>query len=805
MTASKRLTTLERILTTPGLPGRHTMSCLAFWPRPLLACLTPLILLSTGCGGGGGEGAPAETPRFTLGGSISGLAASGLVLANGSDTLAVDAGATGFTLPTAVLGGSSFSLTVQAQPTGQTCSVANGSGTVGNANVNNAVVTCSVNAFTVGGSISGLDGSGLVLANGSDTLAVGAGDTSFTLPTAVAFGSSFSVVVQTQPTGQTCAVTGGSGTLGNAAVTDVAVSCGTNSFALGGSITGLASPGLVLANGSDTLAVDANAAGFTLPGAVAFGSPFNVTVQAQPIGLTCSVAGGIGTMDVAPVSSVAVTCSPNAFTLGGSISGLVSGGLVLAHGNDTLAVGANATSFTLPTAVAFGSAFNVAVLTQPTGLTCTVADGSGTMGAANVGGVRVTCSANAFTLGGSISGLTRSGLVLANGSDTLAVAANATSFTLPTAVAFGSGFNVTVQGRADGQTCTVANGSGTMGAGNVASVAVSCGAATFSVSTFAGSGAGGSNDGSATVARFKSPRGVAVDGNGLVYVADADNNRIRRISPAGVVSTFAGSSATGGADGDASVASFNRPRSVAVDANGTVYVADQDNHKIRKISAAGVVSTLAGSGLRGSADDTGTAASFAFPYGIAVDASGNVYVGDQSNHKIRKITPDGVVSTLAGSGANGGADGNGTAASFSNPAGVAVDRDGNVYVVEIGHRVRRITAAGEVSTVAGTGTAGSADGSADGTGTAASFNQPQGIAIGRDGSLYVADSSNRKIRKITPDGVVSTLAGTGVAGSADGNVADAQFNNPQGLALDASGQLYVADNGNNKVRKIAQD
>jgi len=253
------------------------------------------------------------------------------------------------------------------------------------------------------------------------------------------------VTVQTQPTGLTCSVASGSGTMGAANVGNVAVTCAANSYTLGGTISGLASNGLVLANGSDTLNVAANASNFTVPAPVAYGGSYAVTVQSQPTGLTCSVASGSGTMPAANVLNVVVTCAANAYSLGGSISGLTTSGLVLANGGDTITVPANASNFTLPAAVAFGSSYGVTVQTQPAGQSCGVTHGSGQMGAANVSNVSVTCSALPYSVGGTISGLTTSGLVLANGSDTLSVAANASGFTLPTAVSFGSSYAVSVQ------------------------------------------------------------------------------------------------------------------------------------------------------------------------------------------------------------------------------------------------------------------------------------------------------------------------------------------------------------------------
>jgi sugar lactone lactonase YvrE len=203
------------------------------------------------------------------------------------------------------------------------------------------------------------------------------------------------------------------------------------------------------------------------------------------------------------------------------------------------------------------------------------------------------------------------------------------------------------------------------------------------VTTFAGSGSYGDTDGTGAAASFRFPHGVAIDAVGNVYVADRNNYKIRKITPMGEVSTLAGSGSLGNADGLGTAASFNYPTGIAIDATGNLYVADSENHKIRKITPAGVVSTLAGSGLPGNTNGTGTSASFKAPLGVTVDAAGNVYVADSQNHKIRKITPAGVVSTFAGSGGAGSTDGAGSVASFNLPAGVAVDASGNVFVADL--------------------------------------------------------------------------------------------------------------------------
>jgi sugar lactone lactonase YvrE len=322
---------------------------------------------------------------------------------------------------------------------------------------------------------------------------------------------------------------------------------------------------------------------------------------------------------------------------------------------------------------------------------------------------------------------------------------------------------------------------------------------TYTVSTLAGTGTAGFANGDGNAAQFYTPGGVASDEQGNIYVADYGNSRIRKISPGGVVSTLAGSGTAGFANGDGNAAQFNHPYGIALDTKGNIYVADINNNRIRKITPAGSVSTLAGSGTLGFADGNGAAAQFNQPLGVATDAQGNVYVADNYNHRIRKISPAGVVSTLAGGSIAGFADGNGSIAQFYYPTGVASDAQGSIYVADGGNNsIRKISPGGVVSTLAGSGT----QGFANGNGNAAQFYFPIGMASDAQGNIYVADTYNNRIRKITPAGAVSTLAGTGTAGFADGNGDAAQFNSPYGIALDTKGNIYVADSGNYMIRLI---
>lgn len=321
------------------------------------------------------------------------------------------------------------------------------------------------------------------------------------------------------------------------------------------------------------------------------------------------------------------------------------------------------------------------------------------------------------------------------------------------------------------------------------------------VTTVAGSTNFGSADGTGINAQFWGPAGIATDSNTNIFVADYFNGTIRKITSAGVVTTLAGSASAGSGNASAVSARFNLPESLAADSSGNIYVADTANNTIRQISISGVVTTLAGSaGKSGAADGSGTNALFNGPQAVAVDGSGIVYVADTANHTIRKITA-GTVSTLAGTaGTSGNVDGAAASALFYGPQGIAVDSSNNVYVADtLNYTIRKISG-GTVSTLAGvSGTYGSTDG----TNSNALFNWPKGLDVDGSGNIYVADFLNHTIRKITPAGVVSTLAGlAGLWGNADGTNSNARFFEPEAVVVDGSGNLYVADSGNNTIRKL---
>jgi sugar lactone lactonase YvrE len=313
----------------------------------------------------------------------------------------------------------------------------------------------------------------------------------------------------------------------------------------------------------------------------------------------------------------------------------------------------------------------------------------------------------------------------------------------------------------------------------------------------------GSQDGTGTEARFHNPVDLALDAAGNAYVADRENAVVRKISPAGLVTTLAGlAGTTGSSDGMGSAARFGQPAGIAVDVMGNVFVSDRLAHTVRRITTEGVVTTVAGlAGTPGSADATAGAARFNSPSGIAVDAGGNVYVSDTGNRTLRKITPAGVVTTLAGAaGLAGSTDGTGPNARFNSIAGLTIDGGGNLYAVDSeSHVVRKITSAGAVSTLAGL--AGSS-GNADGPGSVARFNSPFGIAVDGGGTLYVADTVNETIRRIAPDGTVSVFAGSAIAGNTNATGVNARFFRPQGVAVDSGGNVYVADTFNHTIRKL---
>jgi uncharacterized protein (TIGR03437 family) len=304
--------------------------------------------------------------------------------------------------------------------------------------------------------------------------------------------------------------------------------------------------------------------------------------------------------------------------------------------------------------------------------------------------------------------------------------------------------------------------------------------------------------GSALNAALAYPSGVAVDTAGILYVADTRNSRIRKVTPNGAISTVAGNGSYrfSGDGGPALSATLNTPGGVTVDSAGNVYLTDTLNNRVRKVTPGGIITTIAGNGSRGYSGDGGLATSAALytPNGIAVDRAGNLYIVDTGNNRVRKVTSNGAMSTVAGGGPGGvlGDGGPAINAMLDDPFGVAVDAAGNLYIADTGNnRIRKVTPAGAISTIAGTGSQGfSGDG---GPAASAALSLPDGVAVDAAGNLYIADTGNNRIRKVTPNGTINTLNGSGPA---------VTLNSPSGVALDAAGNLFIADAGNYRIRML---
>jgi sugar lactone lactonase YvrE len=301
---------------------------------------------------------------------------------------------------------------------------------------------------------------------------------------------------------------------------------------------------------------------------------------------------------------------------------------------------------------------------------------------------------------------------------------------------------------------------------------------------------------------------LAFDGHGTLYIADTYNRRIRRVDTNGIITTVAGNgtNAFAGDGGPATNASFYSPFGVALDADGNLYIADANNNRVRKVDTNGIITTVAGNGGAGYSGDggAGTNASLHYPFSVVLDANGNLYIADYFNNRIRMVGLNNLITTVVGGGnSNLGDGGAATSARLADPEGMALDVDGNLYIADLGNsRIRLVTTNGLISTVAGNGGSGySGDG---GSATNASFHNPSGVALDAFGNLYIADQNNQRIRQVAANGIITTVAGNGsFAYSGDGGAAtNAALYDPNGAAFDPAGNLYIADTDNNRIREV---
>lgn len=896
----------------PKHSGRHHSArrCGALFTFLLV---TVTVLLLTSCGGGGSSGGSGRNaPTYTISGTVAGLDAGYVVLSNGLDQQQLVVNPNGsaydatFTFDTSLPAGAGYDIRIVNDPLGQfglQCNVINGAGIMSTIPVSNIKVICTrtKSLHLLAGKLALSDAVDGTLANATfnwpNTVAVNAAGYTFIADQTVVRRISPAGVVTTLAGSYltTGTIDGVGASASFSCIKDITTDLSGNVYVseCTNVIRRITSAGVVttLAGSADQPpgSADGNgpAARFHWPAGLAVDGAGNILVadnynhtirRVTPSGVVTTLAGSAGqpgsidgTISVSRFNfpeGIAVDAAGNILVADSAnctiriitLSGVVTTVAGIAGQSGSADGTGSAATFDFPTGIAVDATGNILVADSgnntirhiaPFGIVTTLAGSAGQSGSVDgtgsaarfgyVEGLTVDSTGNILVVdlyNHMIRHITPSGIVTTfagNNGQSKYIDGNgsAASFISPQGLVMG----------AAGTMLVADSGNNTIRQVTPAGV----------VTTIAGSaGQSGSDDGMSSAARFNVPTGLAVDSIGNILVADTFNHAIRCITPSGLVTTMAGSAGqSGSTDGTGSDARFNYPKGLAIDAAGNVLVADTGNHTIRRINPSGVVTTLAGSaGQAGSANGKGSTARFKGPTGLAVDAAGNILVADTGNHRIRSITPSGVVVPWAGSGQQGSTDGTGTTAEFNSPQWLTVDAGGNILVADHGDSVnwtiRRITpsrvvTARVVTTIAyGRGQEPGAlavdaagnilvadpDGSiwrlvpsgvsttltlktslsavADGVGSAAYFSQPRNLEVDAEGNVFVADKGNSTIRRIAPDGTVSTLAGSqGQNGSADGVGSAARFSAPVGLALDAStGDLLVADQGNHNIRRV---
>jgi sugar lactone lactonase YvrE len=719
--------------------------------------------------------------------------------------------------------------------------------------------------YSIGGTVTGLaSGASLTLTdNGGDALTVSASGT-FSFATSLQRGAAYTVAIKSAPPLQTCTVSAGSGTVATT-VTSVEVAC-VGPFSVGGTVMGLAS-GASLAltdNGGDLLTISADGP-FTFATPLKPGSPYSAAISTLPAGEQCRISASTGTVTTTNATGIKVTCVVPTLQLlagslggAGSIDGTTSTArfyepedvAVDASGNLYIADDYNATIRKIDAA---GNVTTLAGSARQPG----TADGAGPAARFNNPlSITVDASGNVYVVDGGVNTIRQvspSGVVHTLAGTPLVFGTAdgtgpAAQFTNPVAVRWSPNGSLYVTDNNRIRNITTDGVVTTVYSGNTQLLGIDVSDPGFALLTDANSKSvvkldWTTNTVSTLAGGFQNPVGIAVApagsaAAGTVYVADEFAATLSTISPSGVVSPLAGSTGVYGyADGVGASAQFYTPTLMSMSGAGLLWLADSGANTIRTVTATGLVTTVAGRAPQaGRVDGTGLVARFNNPETLISDTTGNLYVGDANairmvstagqtitvspqpgasglalsnagilyfsefpQNTIQAIATDGSISVLAGSQFPGYMDGTGTAAIFKGPHGIAADAAGNLFVADTGNAaIRKITPAGAVTTIAGM--PGNPAGM-DGIGGAAGFTSPFAIAIDGNGTLFVTDGN--AIRRITADGTVTTLAGSQTAGSQDGTGSDAQFNGPAGIAIGPEGAVLVSDSGNSTIRKIS--